>query len=72
LLTRVQNVEIGDAIDAEHHGRAVVRDAAVRLFERGVDEQDIAGAFPGNWQATAELQLPLGATKLPLPRDQPC
>jgi hypothetical protein len=43
-LARVQRVEIGDAVDAEHHGLAVDGELVVLVLQRGFDNPRISSA----------------------------
>ena len=42
MLARVQSVEIGNAVDAEHGGFAVDDELLVSVLQRGLDDPGIA------------------------------
>jgi len=41
MLSRVQGVEVGDAIDAEHHGLAADDELLVAVLQRTLDDPRI-------------------------------
>lgn len=42
MPTRMQGVEVGDAVDAEHHGLSVDDEVPLAVLQRGLDDPRVA------------------------------